>query len=34
VAGKLLVRGLDPAALVRVLRTHRLHGTVDHGGRP
>jgi glycosyltransferase involved in cell wall biosynthesis len=34
VAGKLLVRGLDPAALVRVLRTHRLHGTVDRGGRP
>ena len=29
VAGKLLARGLDPAALVRVLRTDRRRGTVD-----
>jgi hypothetical protein len=34
VAGKLLARGLDPAALVRVLRTDRRRGTVGDIGRP
>jgi hypothetical protein len=34
VAGKLLVRGLDPAALVCVLRTDRRHGTVEPDRRP
>ncbi len=34
VAGKLLARGLDPAALVRVLRTDRRRGTVDTQRRP
>ena len=34
VAGKLLTRGLDPAALVRVLRTDRRRGTVGDIDRP